>query len=217
MGNPTIGMLADSVTPVIDALKWPATTVICLLIVLFLFRAQWAIFVSRITSIGKGGVKTGPPPGQQSESLRDKQTQDLLRAFDSVVILEQEQAIKADLEKRGLASAGESIEVLIRHLAQSQLVVRFEEVYRTIFGSQLTLLKRANETRLLLRSTAEEHFQQTQARFPQLSSWTFDSYMNFFFSRTLLTRIDGNYAITNPGVDFLSWMAKIGAFEQKPL
>ena len=104
----------------------------------------------------KEGLKIGPATGQQSQPDRTKQAQELMRALDSSALLEQERLIKADLEKRGLEHTGETIDVLVRHLAGYQLAVAFEEIYRLIFGSQIYILKRANETRVLTGASVEE-------------------------------------------------------------
>jgi hypothetical protein len=210
-------MTFDQFLRVLDAVKWPVVFLAVALVVIFLFRAQLATFLSRVTSIGKGGLKIEPVTGQQTQPDRSKQAQELMRALDSAALLEQERVIKADLEKRGLEHTGETIEVLVRHLASFQLAVVFEEIYRLIFGSQIYVLKRANESRILSRASVEEHFRNTQTLFPGLADWDVDHYMSFLLTRGLLQRVGEDYAITPFGTEFLGWMVRIGAGEFKPL
>src|SRR5437870_579320 len=104
-------MTFDQFLRLLDSLKWPAVFLAITLVVVFLFRAQLATFFSRVTSIGKGGLKIEPATGQQTQPDRSKQAQELMRALDSAALVEQERLIKADLERRGLEHTGETIEV----------------------------------------------------------------------------------------------------------
>jgi hypothetical protein len=210
-------MTFDNFLHLLDTLKWAVVVVTLALVVIFLFRAQFSVFLSRVTSISKAVLKTGFVTDQQNEPSRSWQVQELMRAFDSAALLGQERTIKADLEQRGLEHTGETIDVLIRYLAQSQLIVIFEEIYRIIFGSQIYILKRANENRVLNRTVVEGHFQHTQTLFPQFAEWDVDRYMSFLLDRGLLQRTGDNYFITLLGQEFLGWMVRIGAAEYKPL
>jgi hypothetical protein len=210
-------MSFEQFVSLLDVLKWPVLVLVVALVTIFLFRAQLAIFFSRLTSIGKGGLRAGPSTGQQTQPARSQQAQELMRAFDSAALVEQERIIKSDLERRGLEHSGETIEVLVRYLAQSQLVVAFEEIYRLIFGSQIYLLKRVNENRTLNRAAIEAHFSHTQTLFPAFADWNVDAYMSFLLTRGLLQRSGDDYLITVLGMEFLGWMVRIGAAEYKPL
>jgi hypothetical protein len=210
-------MTFDQFVRLLDVLKWPVVALAVALVMIFLFRAQLATFFSRVTSIGKEGLKTGPVTGQQTQPDRAKQAQELMRAFDSAALVEQERVIKADLERRGLEPTGETIDVLVRYLAQSQLTVSFEEIYRLIVGSQIYILKRANENRVLKRPAVEEHFRHTQTLFPAFVDWDVDHYMSFLLTRGLLQHTGDDYIMTTFGVEFLAWMVRIGAGEYKPL
>ena len=209
-------MTFDQFLHLLDSMKWPVVFLAVALVVIFLFRAQFAVFLSRVTSIGKGGLKIEPATGQQSQPDRSKPAQELIRTLDSAALLEQERLIKSDLERRGLEHTGETIEVLVRYLATYQLAVAFEEIYRLIFGSQIYLLKRANESRIISQATVEEHFRHTQTLFPGLADWNVDGYMAFLLTRGLLQRSGENYTITLLGTEFLGWMIKIGAAEYRP-
>jgi len=140
-----------------------------------------------------------------------------MRALDSPALLEQERLIKADLQKRGLEHEGDTVDVLVRYLAQSQLTVIFEEVYRLIFGSQIYILKRINESRALKRSVVEEHFRYTQTLFPVFADWDTDRYMLFLLGRGVVVFANEEYIITTLGMEFLAWMIRVGATEGKGL
>ena len=118
-------MTFDQFMRLLEVLKWPVVFLALALVVILLFRTQLATFFSRITSIGKEGLKIGPATGQQSQPDRTNQAQELMRALDSSALLEQERLIKADLEKRGLEHTGETIDfsfvILLDISSQSHL------------------------------------------------------------------------------------------------
>ena len=210
-------MTFDQFIRLLDAIKWPVAFLAFALVVILLFRAQLAVFFSRVTSIGKEGLKTGPVTGQQIQPDRTKQAQELMRVFDSAALVENERLIKADLEKRHLEHTGETIDVLVRYLAQSQLTAAFEEIYRNrIWQSDLSS-KRANENRVLNRTFVEEHFRHTQTLFPVFVDVDVDRYMSFLVTRGLLQHTSSDYLITIMGSEFLGWMVRVGAAESKPL
>jgi hypothetical protein len=189
------------------------------LVTLLIFKQQCASFLGRLRSVGKDGLKAGPSaeqPSQEADKL--KQAQQLVQVFDSPVLLEREKNIKNDLQKRGLQHEGETIDVLVRYLAQSQLINTFEEAYRTIFGSQIFLLKLANQSRGsgLMAYAVAAHFTNVQKSFaPVFDQWTPEQYVAFLLSTGLLTSGSNAYYITNLGVDFLEWMVKAGIPEQR--
>jgi hypothetical protein len=238
-------MTFDQFVQLLNILKWPLVVFILILLAILLFRNQLAAFLSRIESIGKEGLKATPavnqqnPPDRNKEPIsdtlgriavrdntrelevkgKDAKPQDLMRALNSPVLTEQEQVIKADLEKHGLEHEGETINILVRYLANAQLTVAFEEVYRLIFRSQIQILRRVNESQVLKRSVVEEHFHQTRALFPAaFADWDVDRYMSYLLGhRVLRHEKNDEYAITLFGIEFLAWMARVGATENKPL
>jgi hypothetical protein len=132
------------------------------------------------------------------------------------IVQEQEKLIRADIEQLKIAPQ-ELSDLLIRHLAVTQLALRAETVYRTIFGSQIALLKAANlfgsrdETQLL------QFYDQAKDRFPlPYTSYSFDQYLQYLLSQGLLVQNhEGKYVITVAGKEFLKWLADVGATEDK--
>ena len=79
----------------------------------------------------------------------DAETEQLLEAikhFDvPPIVRQQEQIIIGELTKLKLdANRQETIDILVKHLAVTQIYLIAERVYRTIFGSQIALLKYLN-------------------------------------------------------------------------
>jgi hypothetical protein len=177
--------------------------------------------MARVTSIGKEGVKIAPTPEAQREKQRTEAVQELLLAIgDSIVLRDVEGHIKSDLENRGLELGGDTVKVLIKHLAASKILLEFEQVHNFIFGSQIFLLKKLNEVagQGQKRENVIAHFERAKDLFkPEFVDWSFDQYMAFLVGRSLVTIDLDTYHITNLGVEYLTWLARSGRSENRPL
>lgn len=206
---------------ILKALGWPHFSFLFALAFVLLFRSQLAGLISRVTSIGKEGVKAAPTPEAQREKQRTEAVQELLLAIgDSIVLREVEGRIKSDLENRGLELEGDTVKVLIKHLAASKILLEFEQVHNLIFGSQIFLLKKLNEVagQGQKREYVITHFERAKELFkPEFDDWSFEQYMAFLIGRSLVTVDVETYHITNLGVEYLTWLARSGRSENRPL
>jgi hypothetical protein len=204
----------------IAAFGWPHFTFIFAIIFLLVFRAQIANFISRISSIDKGGVKTAPVPEAQREKEKTEAVQELLLAIgDSIVLREVEGRIVNDLQGRNLETESDTTKVLIKHLAATKILLEFEQIQNLIFGSQIFLLKKLNEVTGQGQSTesVKAHFEHVKGIFPEFKEWDFDKYIHFLIARSLVLMEKNIYHITNLGVEYLTWMARNGRSENRPL
>ena len=202
----------EDISKTIAGIRWPPIALIFSIVFIIVFRSPISAFIGRIRSVGKGGVTTDSSPEVQHEKQRKKAVEDLLNVGDSVVINELEQLIITDLSARDLETEGDSIKVLVKHLAVNQLELDFEQIHSLIFGSQISLLKRLNEVagQGKPKEFMEDYFSSVQNTFEELRSWTLEKYLDFLFGRTLVTTATVNYHITNKGVEFLAWMVRTG-------
>ena len=121
---------------------------------------------------------------------------------------------------RGLETEGDTSNILIKFLAAATILLEFEQIHNFIFGSQIFLLKKMNEVAGQGREKEYVigHFERVKVLFgEQLGNWSFEQYMGFFFTRSLVTVDKDNYHITNLGVEYLTWMARNGRSEDRPL
>ncbi len=206
---------------IIKSLSWPHLTFIFVVIFIFAFRKPLAGLISRVTQIDKSGVKTSSTPEAQREEQKKEAVQELLFAIgNSIVLQDVEGRIKTDLETRGLETEGDSTKVLIKYLAAAQILLEFEQIHNLIFGSQIFLLKKLNEVvgQGKPKEFVTTHFEQIKGPFPvELGSWTLEQYLSFLIGRSLLIVTEGIYHITNLGVEYLTWIARNGRREDKPL
>ena len=210
----------ESIIKLIISFGWPHVSLIFALIFIFVFKRPISVFIGRIKSVGKEGLKTESIQTVEIEEKRKQAVEELMKFGDSNVTNELENFIRQDLVNRGLATDSDTVKVLIRHLAATQLALDFEQIYNIIFGSQIFLLRQLNEAAGvgLDHDAIKSHFEHVQGLFSeQLNSWTLEQYLSFLFGRTLITIKDNNYHLTIKGVDFLIWITKTARSENQPL
>lgn len=199
---------------------WPIAVVACFVFACIYFRRQVAVLLDRLTSVGKDGLKVPPPTGQTSQEIdKVRQAYDLVEAFTAPVIHEREVAIRKELKEKGLDDTNQAVSFLIHHLAIAKLINTFERLYRIIFGSQIFLLKIANENRTGLHDQfVKDHFVQACQMFSSVyDRWTVETYIQFLLNEQLMVKDGEFFRITNLGIHFLEWVASVGAPERKGL
>jgi len=206
---------------IIKAISWPHLAFLFAVFFVLLFRKPLFGLISRITSIDKSGIKASQTPEAQREKQKKESVQQLLLAIgDSIVLQDIEGRIRADLKEKGLETNGDTIKVLIKHLAGTKVLLEFEQTYNLIFGSQIFLLKKLNEVAGQGKPAefVANHFEHVKGLFPgQLGNWSLEQYMAFLIERSLITTKENIFHITNLGVEYLTWMIRNGKREDKPL
>ncbi len=189
--------------------------------VALLFHKPISGFINRTIKIDKDGVTAISAPEAQREKQKPEAVQQLLDAIGkSIVITAIEDSIKDELKTKGLSTDGDSIDILIRHLAGTQLLLSFEQIHNLIFGSQIFLLKKLNEVAGQGRASSfvDDHFDHIKSLYPDtFDDWSVNQYLNFMFGHSLITLQSNQIHITNKGVEYLTWIARNGIPENKPL
>lgn len=203
-------------------LGWPLVTFLFSVIFIFVFRKSLTELISRVTSIDKSGMKAiTPNPEAQREKQKNEAVQELLSAIgNSIVLQDVEARIKSDLESKGLETKGDTIKVLVKEVAALVILLDLEQVHSLIFGSQIFLLKKLNE--VVGQGKPQEfvisHFENVKKLFPnEIGQWSLEQYQSFLLGRLLITINNNIYHITNLGVEYLTWIARNGKSEDRPL
>jgi hypothetical protein len=209
-------------------ISWPVVGAIAILI----FRKPLSVLLSRESvkmGFGKEGVTLAASAAaatNQAESkpvgkgLADPETEKRLQAVRNIdvvpIVQEQANLIRADLQKLNV-SQQEQIELLVKHLAVTQLWLRAEYTYRTIFGSQIALLKFLNTTGAGTRAQLLQFYETAKLQFPELyTGYSFEQYLHYLVSQSLIAAQDPDrYVITVAGKEFLKWLAESGLVENK--
>ena len=201
----------------IQYMAWPGAILIFGLVFIFIFKRDISSLFMRVQKISKDGIQASITQTKQDDTEKKSSADELMKSFDSVVLLEKENLIKADLQQKGLSN-NEAVDVLARHLAATQLALHFEYIYSTIWGSQLRLLRYLN-SQAPVGDTAENlkaFYDAAAITYPQVyEDYSFENYLGFLLSRILIKKVDGNYGITNFGRDFLIYLIQTGKSEAR--
>jgi hypothetical protein len=128
----------------VSALAWPLCVCIAALIAVLIFRKEISRFIERTRTITKEGVTTEAPGSQEVTSApKASSAEKLLKGFDNQLLVEQENLITNFLKEENVHGA-ERERVLVRFLAAAYIVNRFENTYRSIWGSQFRALEMLN-------------------------------------------------------------------------
>jgi hypothetical protein len=181
--------------------------------------AAASLQVAKPPEIGLSEALNVPSTKRDNDNLAPELAQrlDQVRSLDVMpIVREQEKLIKADIERLKITPS-ELTDLLIKHLAVCQLVLRAEFLYRTIFGSQIALLKAANMFGPRDREQMLQFYDAAKNKFPLLyQSYSFEQYLQYLLLQGLLMQeASGKYVITMAGKEFLKWLAEVGATENK--
>lgn len=156
----------------------------------------------------------------QSGKASDMNIKDLMdygKGFE--IVIEQEERIKKDLEVRQIDCSGDTVKVLIRQLAGSQVLNWFERTYNTLFGSQIVLLKQlssSDEGKTL--EAAASYIENIKNQFPiHLATWSSDKYLQYLTESGLIEKKENRILITQAGKEFLAMMSNADYTEAKAL
>ncbi|MDH5561872.1 MAG: hypothetical protein OEY59_13565 [Deltaproteobacteria bacterium] len=209
----------QNIKDIIGAIGWPQAALILSITFLLLFRFQIGSFLQRIRSVSRDGVSTDADLLNQKQNVPATNILQHLEIEKSPLLGEVESAIFEDLKSRGLEDNNDTTKVLVRNLAVTKINLDHEISYNTIFGSQIIILKKLNES--MTTGLSEAELQKAYAvvveRYKELlSEWTLEQYLNFLKTRALISHNNGFYNISTKGQDFLVWLAKYGKSEDRP-
>ena len=132
------------------------------------------------------------------------------------IIDEQVATIKKQLTelKLPLDSAATG-EILVRHLATTQLMLRCERTHRLIFGSQIVALHMMKNSGPQPEESLSPIFDNARAQDPKFyGSYTFGDWIGFIIKEGAVIKADNDlYAITVYGENYLEY---VGIFASGP-
>ncbi|HXX22034.1 MAG TPA: hypothetical protein VEO19_02660 [Terriglobia bacterium] len=198
------------------AIAWPICALVFAIFFVLRFQKHIGYFIDRTKSISKKGVEADPT-GIVVQNLNDiakaSPAEELLHAFDNQLLLEQEGLITRHLETSKIQNSADRERVLVRYLAASQLVLRFESVYQSIWGSQLRALQQLNESTPhgVPLAGLEPWYELGKAFEPAwYASYTFEQWYGFMESIPLVVNQAGTVHISVMGREFLKYLVDCG-------
>jgi hypothetical protein len=180
-------------------------------IFLFMFRTDIRELIRSIRKIDKSGVTLASmqkdPPTERDPKA---EAEALLREFDSALLRELEDSISEDLRRRNLTGA-EAIPVLVRHLASAYIGWTFEITYRTIWGTQLSLLEYLNANPGQPVDAVRPFYEIGASVYSgRYQGYPIQQWLGFLKDSLLLREDGGVLNITVRGREFLLYLTRYG-------
>jgi hypothetical protein len=184
----------------VEVFAWPGAVIILGIVFMIIFHKPLANLIDRIKEVGRDGIKTDFQQSLQKDVIPTTpkaEAEKLMRAFDSLLLQEQEKAILKDLDEKGLKDRNETVEVLVRHLAGTQLDLYFERINSRIWGSQVFLLQELNSSATPIpEEMLTSYYEEAAKRYPVVyKNYTFQNYLDFLHRVGLIIKQDSAYQI----------------------
>lgn len=159
----------------------------------------------------EAGAERPALPGADPRQVADRILDGLIDGY----LLEQEERLKEELNTSGLIQAPEqAVRVLVRYTAASFVEQDFERIFGVVYGSQVRLLRRLNESEAT-RDEARQFYDAAVGVWPGLEQYPFETYMNFLTTqRLVVVTAQSRIAITMKGRAFLSFLVRQGKLER---
>lgn len=145
---------------------------------------------------------------ETASSLRLKE---VLKRFDSPLLVKQEKILKEQIEKMNFTSPEDKDDLLVRALATAQIGVTFEKIYFSIFGSQIEALQYLNESKINLVETEniKKFYNSAKSKHQEYYAiYTFERWLDFLASWFLIVRQEGKIGISVRGQEFLKYIVE---------
>jgi len=200
------------------AFAWPlcvcGALLILGLVILVPQRDAIGALIRRTKHIGKGGLTTSDTAALTTQKeVKPSGVEELLGVFENQLLVEQEKIILNFLSDKNILEHAERERVLLRYLANAQIVNRFEAVYAGVFGSQLRALEMLNQTPgfTLPTATLEGWYQVGLAGAPGIygatgEKYAFGQWLGFMYRWSLIGVTGTDCHITLAGQEFLKYM-----------
>jgi hypothetical protein len=190
------------------AIAWPSA----IFALGFMFRSDVRALFPRLKKAGPTGLEFDPARQLLAATSRELK---VLPGFPdrSPAIAKSETELHTDLE---LIDPEKRIDLLIRHLAVARLARNFEQMHRTLFGSQIRALRALQQADGGKTSRAESmaYFDQVKAQFPEFyEKNTFDEWIRYPITAGLIKLEADQVVISELGRELLNYVDAVGLSE----
>jgi len=192
---------------------WAATVLLIAVTAMLIFRGAIVGLVGRVKGGEVRGIKFQTSVQQNAPEIKTDPADLMVRALDSPVIKNEEDAIQEILAKAGVTDDAGRVKVLKRYLAATNLQLVFTRVTSLIYGSQIYVLEHLNTIRSGVSKDEIRRlfYEEAKARYPMYHEGSsFEAYVGFLKFSNLVSEASEMLHITDLGVEFLRFLAAIG-------
>jgi hypothetical protein len=202
----------------IKIIIWPIVAIIIVLIL----RKTIINLLNRINKIGFAGLaaeavqqkdsieRIQPEKGIKNE-IKNEVLEKGLGIFSNHTLERVSNKVQEESKVNTFKSTEDKIDILHKYSQALYLILTFERLYNSIYGSQLDILERTN-TNTENRETLKRFYDSAVNKYPEFySNYTYDEYLDFLISQDLIIfNEEGNCSITWLGRDFLKFLIESG-------
>lgn len=198
------------ITKLTEFLSWPISSIIIVLIL----RKPISNLLGKLKKANIKGseFEFGGQPAQSPAKLEATSVNIPIPTDTVGMQNEFEMLIRRDLETANIQDQNEKENILISHLASTQLNAAYERVNSSIFGSQIDLLRALNSaTGASDISSLRLFYDDAESKYPEFyKASSFQSYLDYLLNMGLVEKSDLGYLISNFGVGYLVYIAEKG-------
>jgi len=211
---------------ILGVISWPIIT----LIIFLILREPLKNFINNIKKIGYGGagIETEHTSKQKddeekspiellSKGASNKDLDKAINLFSKETIELFANAVKSETMLDSFQKLEEKQEILFKYSQVIYLIMHFNKIYNSIYGSQLRLLQRLNSSLNENKETIKGFYDYAKSTFPKTyEGYTYDNYLDYLSSFNLIIVENGNTInITILGRDFLKYIIESGLSIEK--
>ena len=198
------------IAKLIEHLAWP----ISIIIITLILRKPIARILEKLKKANIHGneFEFGSQTGQNPSKLEATPVNIPIPTDTVGMQQEFEELIRRDLDSANIQNQDEKENILISHLASTQLNAEYERINSTIFGSQIDLLRSINSATSPSDIGSLKLFYDNAAlKYPEpYKNYVFQAYINYLLNTGLVEQKENGYVITKLGVGFLVYIAEKG-------
>jgi len=192
----------------INIIKWP----IVILLIFLILSKTISNLINRITKFGIGN-KSFEASQQTINQKTDMQESSLIdRAiylFQPETIQLFKDAVAQETEIEKLRTDVEKIDRLTNYSCFIYLMRHFDIIYNAIFGSQIRILEKLNTLRPATRDSLKFYYELAKnSKIEFFENYSYDQYLDFLFSYSLIREDDDKISLTILGSDFLKYLTE---------
>ncbi|MCH4895856.1 hypothetical protein E0494_03995 [Marinilabiliaceae bacterium JC040] len=218
--------MIEVINEILKTTAWPIVS----LITLFALKAPISDLIRRFKKIGydKAGIEIESQNLQKEDKEKtrgeilgkDSNNENIEKAlaqFRPETIKFFEKAVKLETSLDSINTPNERVNVLYRYSQVLYLIMHFNKIYDSIFGSQLRLLQSLNGGLSENKTSIRFFYENAKERNPKFyENYSYDQYLEYLKSFDLIIfKSDVKIEITTLGIDFLKYIIETGLSIEK--
>lgn len=195
-------------TKLIEYLAWP----VAVTIVIFNLRSPLSDLIGKIESVVHGKSKVNFRSQQSQEKLETPPVNIPIPTDAVGMQQDYEGYIRRDLEAAVIEDPVERENILVSHLASTQINASYERVNSTIFGSQVDLLRALNGApEPASRDSFKPFYDGVAVKYKDFyKTYEFEKYFDYLVNMGLLVQEGDRYVLSKLGKGYLIYIAEKG-------